>query len=260
VASFGWGAHVTRLRAPDIFPAGSAAGAGRGRSYHRRVDTQPTDDARRAEVGSAVSVVIVRHGQSEWNAVHRWQGTADPPLTPLGREQARAQAVALAGPDWAGPWASPLQRAAETATILAAELGLGPVRIDERLREAHAGEWEGLTPAEIESAFPGLLAANRRPPSFEPDHEVQRRAWAAIADVASHTAVESPGRVALVIAHSGLMRRVAELHGHGDVGAPNLGGYRLRLVEHDHPSRWRVDVLERFAPVIDTRANGPRTE
>jgi uncharacterized phosphatase len=218
------------------------------------VDAQPTDDARRADV------VIVRHGQSEWNAVHRWQGTADPPLTALGRDQARAQAAALRGPDWVGPWTSPLQRATETATILAGELGLGPVRIDHRLREAHAGEWEGLTPTEIESAWPGLLAANRRPPSFEPDHEVQHRAWAAIADVASHTATASPGRVALVIAHSGLMRRIAELHGHGDVGAPNLGGFRLRLLEHDHPSRWRVVSLERFAPVIDTRASGPLTD
>jgi broad specificity phosphatase PhoE len=224
------------------------------------VDSQPTDDARPAELVSAVSVVIVRHGQSEWNAVHRWQGTADPPLTAVGREQARAQAVALAGPDWVGPWASPLQRAAETATILAAELGLGPVRIDHRLREAHAGEWEGLTPAEIESAWPGLLAANRRPPAFEADHEVQRRAWAAIADVASDTATESPGGIALVVTHSGLMRRVAELHGHGDVGVPNLGGFRLELIEHDHPSRWRVEVLERFDAAIDTPASGPRTD
>jgi broad specificity phosphatase PhoE len=119
-----------------------------------------------------------------------------------------------------------------------------------------------LTPAEIESAWPGMLAGNRRPPSFEPDHEVQDRAWAAIVDIASRVAAESPGRVALVVTHSGVMRRVTELHGHGDVGAPNLGGYRLRMVEHDpdHPLRWRVDALERFDPVIDARARGPRSD
>jgi broad specificity phosphatase PhoE len=220
------------------------------------VDAQTTDGARRAEI------VVVRHGQSEWNAVRRWQGTADPPLTALGREQARAQAEMLTGVDWTGPWASPLQRAAETAAILSDELGLGPVRLDDRLREAHAGEWEGLTPTEIEAAWPGLLAANRRPPSFEPDHEVQERAWSAIADIASHVAAEAFGRVGLVVAHSGLMRRIGELHGHGDVGAPNLGGFRLQLIEHepDHPLRWGVDVLERFDPVIDSQSRGPQTD
>ena len=231
---------------------------GMGCSYHRRVDSGTADGARRAEI------VVVRHGQSEWNAVRRWQGTADPPLTALGRAQARAQADALTGTDWTGPWASPLQRAAETAAILADELGLGPVRIDDRLREAHAGEWEGLTPTEIESIWPGWLRENRRPPSFEPDDEVQERAWSAIVEIADHVAVDGAdqGRVGLVVAHSGLMRRIAEMHGHGDVGAPNLGGYRLRLVEREpeHPLRWWVDVLERFDPVIDSRSSGPRTD
>jgi broad specificity phosphatase PhoE len=243
------------MSGPGI-PVGVQPGVGMQRSYHRRVDPERTDGARRAEI------VVVRHGQSEWNAVHRWQGTADPPLTELGRTQARAQAAALAGTNWAGPWASPLHRAADTAAILADELGLGPVRLDDRLREAHAGEWEGLTPTEIESTWPGLLRDNRRPPSFEPDDEVQERAWSAIVEIADHLAVEAPERVGLVVAHSGLMRRIAEMHGHGDVGVPNLGGYRLRVVEHapDHPRRWWVEVLERFAPVIDSRSGRSRTD
>jgi broad specificity phosphatase PhoE len=198
-------------------------------------------------------VVLVRHGQSEWNAVRRWQGTADPPLTDHGRLQAREQAELLAGRDWVGPWSSPLRRAAETASILAAALDIGPVRVDDRLREAHAGEWEGLTPIEIEARWPGHLAANRRPPSFEPDHEVRQRAWDAVVEIAAEAAAAAPGRTALVVAHSGLMRRLSELHGYGDVGVPNLGGYRLDLVraEESHRSAWHVAVLERFDPSED---------
>src|SRR5687767_11323336 len=93
-------------------------------------------------------VLLVRHGQSEWNATGRWQGQADPPLTDLGRRQARSAAAALGTVD--AVFASDLQRASETALIIAGELGVGPVVVDPDLRERDAGEWSGLTRVEIE--------------------------------------------------------------------------------------------------------------
>src|SRR5690606_34165227 len=93
-------------------------------------------------------VLLVRHGQSEWNAIGRWQGQADPPLSDLGRLQAREASRALGTVD--AVWASDLQRAVETAAIIAGELGVGPVVVDPDLRERDAGEFSGLTRPEIE--------------------------------------------------------------------------------------------------------------
>src|ERR1700704_2099238 len=92
-------------------------------------------------------VLLVRHGQSEWNALGKWQGQADPPLSDLGRAQARSAAHSLGSLD--AIYASDLQRAMETAAIIANALGIGPVVVDPDLRERNAGEWSGLTRAEI---------------------------------------------------------------------------------------------------------------
>ena len=96
---------------------------------------------------------MVRHGQSTWNASGRWQGHADAPLTELGRTQA-ARAVASL-PSVEVIWASDLERARATATVIGDALGL-EVQVDARLRERNAGEWTGLTRAEIERGWPRL--------------------------------------------------------------------------------------------------------
>ena len=97
-------------------------------------------------------ILVLRHGQSEWNAVKRWQGAADIPLNDLGRRQAieTAERLATLGLAIAGMWSSDLVRAHETASIIATRLGVEAVTTDDRLREAHAGEWQGMTPDEIE--------------------------------------------------------------------------------------------------------------
>src|SRR5215813_8680553 len=92
-------------------------------------------------------LVVIRHGQSTWNAIGRWQGHADAPLTDLGRTQA-ARAVASLPPVEV-IWASDLERARATAAVIGEALGLD-VQVDVRLRERNAGEWTGLTRAEIE--------------------------------------------------------------------------------------------------------------
>src|SRR5438270_7968282 len=117
-------------------------------------------------------VLLVRHGQSEWNALGRWQGQADPPLSDLGRDQARAAARALGAVD--AVFASDLQRATETAHIIAGALGIGPVLIDERLRERDAGEWSGLTRDEIHERYPGYLPDDRHR-TFAPDPDGEPR-------------------------------------------------------------------------------------
>src|ERR1051325_541049 len=97
---------------------------------------------------SAMSrILVVRHGQSTWNADGRWQGQADPPLSDLGVAQAEAAARTVDGVDVIS--ASDLERAHHTATILAAPRQLEVVA-DARLRERDAGEWTGLTRVQID--------------------------------------------------------------------------------------------------------------
>jgi broad specificity phosphatase PhoE len=93
-------------------------------------------------------IVFVRHGQTAVNKEGRLQGRLDPPLTDLGREQARLAAAGLASCGAALVVTSPLSRAADTGSEIAAVLG-APIEHDERLLELDYGDWDGRKFAEI---------------------------------------------------------------------------------------------------------------
>jgi probable phosphoglycerate mutase len=162
-------------------------------------------------------LLLVRHGQSTWNAEGRWQGQADPPLSQLGSEQAEAAAPAVGDID--ALWSSDLTRAAHTAALLVPR-GVR-VQLEPRFRERDAGEWTGLTRAEIEERYPGDLAAHRSPPGFERDEPLLARVLAAI-----HDLVEQVGGDAwvLVVTHGGVIRTVERSLGAPSEPVPNLGG------------------------------------
>lgn len=203
-------------------------------------------------LANTVRLLALRHGRSEWNAIHRWQGNFDSPLDAVGRTQAGEVAEQLARLDerWARPVASTLGRASETAAIIAARLGLERPRADERLVEAHAGEWEGLTPDEIEVTYPGWLADHRRPAGFEPLASVVARATDAFVDAARRAAAHGPDTSALVVSHSGLIRSVVRSLGLTDTRIPNLGGvwFRLTPTAGSSVDRPRLAVDELFDP------------
>jgi broad specificity phosphatase PhoE len=163
-------------------------------------------------------VLVVRHGESEWNAVGRWQGQADPPLTETGLLQAYSAGQQLGSFD--AVWASDLQRAAHTAAVIADSIGVGPVQLDVRLREASFGPWQGLTRDEIEAGWPGFLAEHRRPEGAEAPGVVVARAL----DALRHIATGCVGGEALVVSHGGLLRAVRRALGDEDPHVPNLGG------------------------------------
>ena len=185
---------------------------------------------------SQTRVLLVRHGQSEWNAAGRWQGQADPPLTDTGRQQARAASRSIGAVD--AVFASDLQRAAETAAIVSGELGVGPVVLDPDLRERDAGEWSGMTRAEIEERYPGYLGGapsfsvthERRPPGWEPDASVQERALRALRRIAE----EVGGGDVLAVTHGGLIYAVEDALGHrGPVERLANGAGRWVVVDAD---------------------------
>jgi probable phosphoglycerate mutase len=104
-------------------------------------------------VSSVATIVLVRHGETDWNRDNRFQGHADPPLNETGRAQARALAAEVREEPIAALYTSPLVRAAETAAILAEPLGLEPL-IDPSLMEVDVGSWSGLTRTDVERRFP----------------------------------------------------------------------------------------------------------
>jgi broad specificity phosphatase PhoE len=103
------------------------------------------------------TILLARHGETDWNRELRFQGHADPPLNDTGRAQAAELARALASEQLAAVYASPLRRAFETAEIVAAPHRLEPVAV-EGLREVDVGSWQGLTRTEIEARFPEQYA------------------------------------------------------------------------------------------------------
>ena len=103
------------------------------------------------------TILLARHGETDWNREGRFQGHADPPLNETGRAQAAELAAELEGVELAAVYSSPLRRALETAEVVAAEHGLEPVAVD-ALREVDVGSWEGLTRQQVEARFPEQLA------------------------------------------------------------------------------------------------------
>lgn len=99
------------------------------------------------------TILLARHGESDWNRERRWQGHADRPLTARGREQASALAERLAQIDLDAVYASDLRRARDTASTVAAGQAL-EVRVRRALREVDVGAWSGLTRAEVAERFP----------------------------------------------------------------------------------------------------------
>lgn len=187
-------------------------------------------------------VLLIRHGQSEWNADGRWQGQADPPLTDLGRQQAWHAARNLGVVD--AIVASDLQRATETALIISNELGVGPLVLEPDLRERDAGEWSGLTRAQIERDWPGYLdpppadrhasfggapasdasvqptGERRRPPGWELDAALLERSVAALARI--HDL--APEGTVIAVTHGGVVYSLEREMGSPFERLANLGG------------------------------------
>jgi|SRR5581483_8635968 len=139
-------------------------------------------------------LLLVRHGETDWNADGRLQGHTDRPLSDYGRRQARQLAEELAaGAQLDAIYASDLVRARETAEIVAERLGL-PVDLDPDLREKNWGNWEGLTAVERDRVeFVG-----------ESTEDHQERMLRALHRIAGR----HPGGRVLVVTHGGSMRRV----------------------------------------------------
>ena len=199
-------------------------------------------------------ILLVRHGESTWNADGRWQGQADPPLSDLGRSQAAEAALRVGTVD--AIVTSDLQRAADTGAILARLLGVDHVATEWRLRERDAGPLSGLTRAEVHERFPGLLADDpagfvpgddggpRWPEGWESDDALWERLEVALTALARLV----PGGDVLAVSHGGVVYALEKrLGAEGRPRLSNLDGVHLEVT-----ASGQVTVGERVALVDPT--------
>jgi probable phosphoglycerate mutase len=156
-------------------------------------------------VRPVTTLLLVRHGETDWNRDGRWQGHSDTQLNDAGRAQARRVASELGDVDVI--YSSDLARARETADIIAAQLGDLEVNVDSRLRERSFGAWEGRTGPEIEADFAEQHARWRAGDGAGADDAEAFEAFGdRVRDFLEDVLARHPGETVLVVAHGGPIR------------------------------------------------------
>jgi probable phosphoglycerate mutase len=153
------------------------------------------------------TILLARHGQSDWNEARRWQGHADRPLTAKGRAQAAALAERVGRFELDAVYSSDLERARETAAAVAGSRGLD-VTVEPALREVDVGSWSGLTRAEAEERDPDGFRRWREGGAGWSDGEtygdMSRRVLAAVEAIARR----HDGGSVLLVSHGGPIRAI----------------------------------------------------
>jgi glucosyl-3-phosphoglycerate phosphatase len=214
-------------------------------------------------------LVMLRHGQTEFNAGSRMQGQLDTELSDLGRDQAVAAAEVLAKRQPQLIVSSDLRRALDTAVVLGERSGL-PVVVDTRLRETHLGDWQGMTHLEVDAAASGARLAWRNDATWAPHGgesrvDVAARGMPVIAElVAEQTewGADEPERPVVLVAHGGLIAALTAallklpvdnwpaLGGMGNASWVQLSGHSTDDADPDD-IRWRLDVWNASAQVAN---------
>jgi broad specificity phosphatase PhoE len=164
------------------------------------------------------TILLVRHGETDWNLQRRVQGHTDRPLNDTGRAQAVALADALEGKRIDAIYSSDLLRAHQTARIVAERRGL-EVTVVPELRERDFGTWEGLTDEEIFERFPHARTSSWG--DAETREQMTQRVHGALEQIAA----EQPDGNVLVITHGGPVRVL--LAGCGHDGKGSIGNCAL---------------------------------
>jgi broad specificity phosphatase PhoE len=148
-------------------------------------------------------LILIRHGETEWNETKRFQGISDIPLSSKGAAQALSLARSLASEPLAAIYTSPLSRARQTAECLARYHSC-PLRVVEDFKELNQGQLEGLTGEDLRRDFPGFISQWMEDPGEtvlpggESLGDLQRRAW----EAAENLVRRHPEETVAVVAHS----------------------------------------------------------
>ena len=153
------------------------------------------------------TILLARHGESDWNRDGRWQGHADRPLTTNGHRQAVVLADRLGSLQLAAVYASDLVRARETARVVAERLELS-VTVRRDLREVDVGSWTGLDWDTIEARYPDGLTRWLAGRTGWDDGETYTRMASRVIDCVAAIGASHPDESVLVVAHGGPIRAV----------------------------------------------------
>ncbi|TCL80269.1 putative phosphoglycerate mutase [Curtobacterium sp. PhB142] len=191
---------------------------------------------------------LVRHGETDWNAQRRIQGSTDIPLNDTGRRQAADAAELLARRRFDAVVASPLSRAAETGTIIADRLGLAAPVTYAGLAERAYGEAEGLTDTEVTAEYPH---------DDIPGRESRSALLARITETLGEIAVRFDGGVVVVATHGAVIRSVVNeaAPGTADRHATPIRNGSIHSFRWD-PERFHAELV-RFDDPIDDVSDGP---
>lgn len=212
-------------------------------------------------------LILLRHGQTEYNAASRMQGQLDTDLSPVGQRQAQTAAAALARRGPMHLQSSDLRRAFDTAQALADRSEL-TVRTDPRLRETHLGDWQGLTHHQVDELMPDARRIWRDDPAWSPPNgesriDVARRSLPVVDDLVTELddwgSGERPEAPVVLVAHGGVIAALtAALLGLPEQSWTVFGGLAntswVQLSGHGvpgDPPRWRLDVWNASAESAD---------
>jgi probable phosphoglycerate mutase len=151
------------------------------------------------------TILLARHGETDWNSERRWQGHVDRPLNDAGREQARQLADSLADREIGAVYSSDLLRAQETAGIVAEKIGL-TVEVDPGLREVDVGDWSGRVHHELEGIDPqGFRRWQEGGKGWNGGESYEQMGERVVAAV-TRIAERHPGDTILIVTHGGSIR------------------------------------------------------
>ena len=134
------------------------------------------------------AIVLIRHGETDWNVIGRYQGQEDPPLNQKGLEQSKLLANKMVGMELDLVYSSPLKRAEQTARIVCDVLNV-PLITEPRLMEIHQGDWQNRLRTEIEEVYPEIFSKwetepwDVTPPNGEHLSQVQMRVNSAVKNI-----------------------------------------------------------------------------
>lgn len=215
-------------------------------------------------------LVMLRHGQTAYNLGSRMQGQLDTELSELGRAQAIAAAEALGKQQPLLIVSSDLRRAYDTAVTLGERAGVD-VRVDERLRETHLGDWQGLTHTQIDAEAPGARLAWREDATWAPHGgesrvDVASRSLPLVAELVTGNPEwgdpDQSDRPVVLVAHGGLIAALSAallklpvgnwpiLGGMGNASWVQLSGHSRAEDDGFDAIGWRLDVWNASAQVF----------
>jgi broad specificity phosphatase PhoE len=205
----------------------------------------------------AIPLLLLRHGQTTWNAERRWQGWAEAPLSELGRRQAVDAAAHLPGFGFTRVVASDLGRARHTAEILAAELGLdGEVVVEPDLKERDVGAFSGRLTEDLILEFPDAFDPETRRARYVPGGEPDDAVWARVSAALVALVARFPDDRLLAVSHGGVIRTVERRLGvDPGMATPNLGGRWVTV-----SASGELAPGDRFVPLEPELVTEPRSE